>query len=89
MLYIALTEAVLIALLIGTVLFREHDHDLSRLEADKAYRLERSELLTRIQHPQVYVAPAADRPAPPAPNSDLDEYERVGTITFGEPEDDA
>jgi hypothetical protein len=89
MLYIALSEAVIIALLIGLIAVRERAHDQSRLEVDQAFRLERSELLTRIQHPQVYVPPAADRPAAPPPHRDLDEYERVGTITFGDPEEDA
>jgi hypothetical protein len=86
MLYIALTQAVVIALLIGLFIVRERDHDRALQRDREAATLERAELLNRIQRPEFIPRSPGEVPAPQPPS--YDEFERVGTITLGEPEDE-
>lgn len=63
--------------------------DLRGLERD--YAVERSELVTRIQHPAIPIPPRPETPPPAASvvEPEEDEFDRVGTITHALPVEDA
>lgn len=86
MLYIALTQSVVIALLIGLFLVRERDHDVRREVQEANWSAERGELLNRIQRPEFIPRSPGEVPTPQPPS--YDEFERVGKIVLGDPEDD-
>jgi len=94
MLYVALTLAVIIALLavLATVTVRSvvevnrRLHEAMRIERE-AWRAERAELLNRIQHPEYLPLPPTAEPRDVVPPH-VDEFERVGSITYGEPLED-
>lgn len=71
-----------IALLVVVVAFREWQHDRANQIREDAWRLERTGLLTRIQHPEIVVGEAQPVVIPDEQLRDIeaDEIDFVGTI---------
>lgn len=76
-----LAAGLLVALVLaGLALYRQGvSHQEHVLRLDAAGRAERSELLTRIQHPEVRYFPQSEQ-APPEPPRDAGELAFVGQI---------
>jgi hypothetical protein len=73
---------VLCGLFVVALLYREREHDRQTSLREDAWRLERSGLITRIQHPEFIVA-APETPAIPDEDyltEEVDESDLVGTI---------
>lgn len=85
--YILLVVVVLFVLFIA---YRDREDRRERAEVTRAHARERSELLTRITHPELVVVPDPDpvRTIATQPDSPVepDEYGMVGTIVPGLPE---
>lgn len=85
--YILLVVVVLFVLFIA---YRDHADRRERADTARAYARERSELLTRITHPELVVVPDVEPQVslPRADDSEIetDEYGMVGTIVPGLPE---
>ena len=74
--------AIVCLLLIGALLYREKQHATHLLEREKAWDIERTNLLNRIQRPDAMPLPL--RPDPVADDDlreqEVDEIDLVGTI---------
>lgn len=86
-------EYVLLIVVLGFILFiawREREVTRERAETARLYGRERSELLTRITHPELVVVPDPDPVQnlvrTPDQEPEDDEYSMVGTIVPGLPE---
>lgn len=75
---------VVIVVLVAALVLRERDHDRTRRAEQEDWALERRELLTRIQHPQLVPHTRQD-PLPPAPEPPRDAaiLARIGQIAPG------
>lgn len=85
---------VLSLLLTASLIFRESEHAKHILERERAWDLERGALLTRIQHPEVYIpAPVEmtteDREKIELAEKELadDEIDLIGTVVDGPQEE--
>ncbi len=76
----------LIGLSIVVLVLRERDHEQRLIEREKTWDLERGALITRIQHPEIVVAP----PEEVRPDEDFltadppDDLDLVGTVQNGD-----
>lgn len=83
-------EYVLLIVVLGFILFiawREREVTRERAETARLYGRERSELLTRITHPELVVVPDPDPlqsfTRAPDTEAEVDQYGMVGTIVPG------
>lgn len=81
---------LIVVLFILFIAYQDREARQERADAARAHTRERSELLTRITHPELVVVPDSDPVVnlPRAADSELetDEYGMVGTIVPGLPE---
>lgn len=82
--------AILTALAIVALLYQQHQHSKQTQVREKAWELERTGLITRIQHPEFVIAPHEEQVVPDEQLRDLvmDEIDLVGTVQYGSGDED-
>lgn len=84
-------EYILLIVVLSFIIFvayREREAAHERAEMTRQHARERSELLTRIAHPEVALVPVEDRREISVPDGEpeQDDYGMVGTVIPGLPE---